>query len=85
LVYADAPISEKDKTQSDGKVKPLRSKIGGNKVNPESPTKLATVPEQESAQAQEKEKSGSSIKRILRGFTFPSDWVLSFSLIGASA
>ena len=65
LVYADAPISEKDKTQSDGKVKPLRSKIGGNKVNPESPTKLATVPEQESAQAQEKEKSGSSIKRIV--------------------
>ena len=70
LVYADASISEKDKTQSDGKVKPLRSKIGGNKVKPESPTKLATVteqdlPEQEAAQAPEKEKSGSSIKRIV--------------------
>ncbi|XP_076117482.1 uncharacterized protein LOC143085163 isoform X1 [Mytilus galloprovincialis] len=67
LVYADAP-ADSDKT--DGKVKSFRSKIGGNKIKPESPTKLATVTEQDSqeqetAQSQEKEKTGSSIKRIV--------------------
>ncbi|XP_052078759.1 formin-J-like [Mytilus californianus] len=67
LVYADTP-GDSDKVE--GKVKSFRSKIGGNKVKPESPTKLATVTEQdtqeqEAAQSQEKEKTGSSIKRIV--------------------
>ncbi|XP_063414450.1 formin-J-like isoform X4 [Mytilus trossulus] len=67
LVYADTPA---DSDKADGKTKSFRSKIGGNKVKPESPTKLATVTEQvsqeqETAQSQEKEKTGSSIKRIV--------------------
>lgn len=69
LVYTDSIAEEKD-LKPEGKSKSLRSKIGGNKVKPESPTKLATVTEQaaqeqEAAQIQEKEKSGSSIKRIV--------------------
>lgn len=65
LVYADTPA---DSDKADGKIKSFRSKIGGNKVKPESPTKLATVTEQDSQEqeaAQEKEKTGSSIKRIV--------------------
>lgn len=69
-MYADSPNGGADKGQEEGK-KTLRSKIGGNKVKPtESMSKLETVAEQasqeqEGSQSQDKEKSGSSIKRIV--------------------